>query len=109
MDSTEVYDYSSGTTGVWTEAGMLPSARYSFDMPTLLKSKFSQRNFFNGITLNDIFYVTGGSTAGSTNTEVLAWDPATEDWGKVGDMQQSRSRHAVTLVRYGDIQQYCTL
>ena len=73
----------------------------------LWKSWFFQRSFFNGISLNDIFYVTGGS-GGSTNTEVLAFNPAAEDWGKVGDMQQSRSRHAVTLVRYGDIQQYCT-
>jgi len=92
MDSTEVYDYSPGiSSGAWREAGVLPSAR----------------SYFNGITLNDIFHVTGGSSTGSTNTEVLAWDPATEIWGKVGDMQQSRSRHAVTLVRYEDIQQYC--
>ena len=112
MDSTEVYDYSPGiSSGAWREAGVLPSARYSFVICQkcfkFLKSNFPKRSYFNGITLNDIFHVTGGSSTGSTNTEVLAWDPATEIWGKVGDMQQSRSRHAVTLVRYEDIQQYC--
>ena len=66
------------------------------------------RTLLNGITLSDIFYVTGGTSdpGGSNMDEVFAWDSESETWSKVGNMGEPRSKHAVTLIRYADLEQY---
>ena len=66
------------------------------------------RMLLSGITLNGIFYVTGGTSnpGGSNQDEVYAWDSASETWNEVGNMREPRSKHAVTLIRYDDIEQY---
>ena len=38
--------------------------------------------------------------------EVFAWDSESETWSKVGNMGEPRSKHAVTLIRFADLQQY---
>ena len=62
---------------------------------------FSHRSNLNGITLNGIFYVTGGTDGEWSTNEVLAWDSESETWNISANMREPRDRHAVTLVRYG--------
>ena len=58
--------------------------------------------------MGEIFYVTGGSTESEgTKTDILAWDTSSEEWINTGAMHNSRSRHAVTVVNFDDLQQYC--
>jgi len=91
LSSTEVYN-SGMSNGAWREVGQLPNERY----------------YLNGITLNGIFYVTGGTDGGGFDTnEVLAWDSESETWNRSGHMREPRSAHAVTLIRYTDMEQYC--
>ena len=63
----------------------------------------------NGISLNGIFHVTGGTAGagGSNIDEILAWDSESEKWAKVfKQMKRARSRHAVTPIRYADMEKY---
>ena len=69
---------------------------------------FFLRMLLRGITLNNIFYVTGGTSdpGGSNQDQVYAWDSESETWNKVRNMREPRSKHAVTLIRHEDIDQY---
>ena len=114
LSSTEVYD-SVTSNGAWREVGQLPSVRYFQllkDIIALMCSCplfcFSHRYYLKGITLNGIFYVTGGTDGGGFDTnEVLAWDSESETWKISGYMREPRTAHAMTLIRYTDMEQYC--
>ena len=68
-----------------------------------LKLLFSQRSFLNGITLNGVFYVTGGTDdSGDAKYEVYAWNSESGAWIEAGHMREPRSSHDVTLIQYGN-------
>ena len=52
-------------------------------------------------------YVTGGYGDGTYLSDIQTWDPELSSWSKVGDMARDRSYHAVTVVNYDVISQYC--
>ena len=55
-------------------------------------------------------YVTGGHDKQSGHTyltDIQTWDPELSSWFQVGDMAVGRKFHAVTVVDYDVISQYC--
>ena len=62
------------------------------------------------LTLNEKFAIikyTGGKYGSRVLSEILQFDPLTGQW-KEGDwMIQARSSHAVSVVNYSEVAQYC--
>ena len=52
-------------------------------------------------------YVTGGFDHYGTYNDIQTWDPELSSWSQVGDMAVARASHAVTVVDYDVISQYC--
>ena len=53
-------------------------------------------------------YVTGGFDGGHTRlSDIQTWDPELSSWSQVGVMAVGRAGHAVTVVDYHEISQYC--
>ena len=95
LASTEVFDYSLGTGGSWREAGPLPSPRTGV----------------RGASLQGVLHVSGGYDDNDDNEfldEIVAWDPVTETWAVVGQMQEARHYHGVTPVDLQTVAQFCT-
>ena len=82
MNFNQVAVYSSGGLH-WreVEGGELPSARYDF----------------RAAMVGDVLHVTGGYD-GSYFTSILAWDPDTESWQDVGELNVGRAVHAAVEV-----------
>ena len=92
LSSSETVTYSSGTMAPWTlHPSSLTPARYG------LKAS----------RVGNMVYVSGGGCIGVTYSDILTWDPELSSWSKVGDMTRDRSYHAVTVVNYDVISQYC--
>ena len=89
ISSTEVL---VGSASTWTTVNPLPVALSGL----------------RGVTANNIFYVTGGSTTGDidgvTNV-VYAWTGS--EWKLTTYMMERRFYHAVASVNWNDIAQYC--
>merc|ERR1712083_603623 len=79
LASTEVAVYSSGGLD-WrvVEGGELPSTRYGL----------------RAAMVGDVLHVTGGAEGKSGITSILAWDPVTESWQDVGELNVGRFNHA---------------
>ena len=64
------------------------------------------RSGLRAASIGGTVYVTGGY--GDTYlSDIQTWDPELSSWSKVGDMARDRSYHAVTVVNYHVISQYC--
>ena len=64
------------------------------------------RWYLRAASIGGTVYVTGGY--GDTYlSDIQTWDPELSSWSKVGDMAVARSSHAVTVVDYHVISQYC--
>ena len=52
---------------------------------------------------------TGGVSVGSPYyDDILEYDVEEEAWSKVGSMSMKRASHAVSVINYLDIKDYCT-
>ena len=66
------------------------------------------RSELRAASIGGTVYVTGGSTDDDTFlSDIQTWDPELSSWSKVGDMARDRSYHAVIVVDYAVISQYC--
>ena len=67
------------------------------------------RSGLRAASIGGTVYVTGGwdNDAHTYQSDILTWDPELSSWSKVGDMAVARSGHAVTVVDYDVISQYC--
>ena len=64
------------------------------------------RAHLRAASIGGTVYVTGGY--GDTYlSDIQTWDPELSSWSKVGDMARDRSYHAVIVVDYAVIGQYC--
>ena len=80
LDSTEVMDYVGGLPGRWWPAQPLPSPRDSL----------------RGANLDGQLFLAGGNTyPDGPTTEILVWDPVSEEWLVVGHLDKARQRHAL--------------
>jgi hypothetical protein len=109
LDSTETLQLSSTGTEWILRAGKLPSRQYGL----------------RGVTLGNIFYVSGGDDfdeydneydfddydtfdfEGGFHDSILAWTEATEEWTKVGTMTTARYYHGVASVPISAVQEWC--
>jgi len=71
------------------------------------------RYAFQGISLpNTVIMIGGypdvdGDGHWHTSNDVLMFDPKTPDWKKVGSLKKARDDHAASLVKMGDVIDYC--
>ena len=70
------------------------------------------RSGFMAASIGGTVYVTGGTDivtirGDTSRIDIQAWDPELSSWSKVGDMARARQSHAVTVVNYNVISQYC--
>ena len=84
INLNQVAVYSSGGLQ-WREVagGELPSARHGL----------------RAAMVGDVLHVTGGWADGNNRlTSILAWDPDTESWQDVGELNVGRAYHAAVAV-----------
>ena len=79
----QVAVYSSGGLH-WrvVEGGELPSTRYGL----------------RAAMVGDVLHVTGGVYPNNVLTSILAWDPDTESWQDVGELNVGRFNHAAVAI-----------
>ena len=77
--------------GVWREGQPLPSPRPGA----------------RAAVLQGKLLLTGGWTRHTVRDEVLSFNPDTEAWDTEGRLDTGKAGHAVTVLPYRDIQQYC--
>ena len=65
------------------------------------------RSGLRAASIGGTVYVTGGWDGHTDHSDIQTWDPELSSWSKVGDMAVARSGHAVTVVDYHVISQYC--
>ena len=65
------------------------------------------RQDLRAASIDGTVYVTGGWDDVTGLSDIQTWDPELSSWSKVGDMAVARSGHAVTVVDYHVISQYC--
>ena len=65
------------------------------------------RTGLKAASIDGTVYVTGGYDGGTYLSDIQTWDPELSSWSKVGDMARDRSYHAVIVVDYAVISQYC--
>ena len=72
------------------------------------------RDALRAASIGGTVYVTGGYNGhtyrrddGTYLSDIQTWDPEHSSWSKVGDMAVGRASHAVTVVDYDVISQYC--
>ena len=92
LDSLESVTYHESAMDPWT-----------LHPDSLLPARMGLRAASIGGTV----YVTGGYDGGTSLSDIQTWDPELSSWSKVGDMARARSYHAVTVVDYHVISQYC--
>merc|ERR1712079_201951 len=90
LSSTEVLRAGSSR---WRTGGALPSARRRL----------------RGVTILNQFYVTGGYD-GSVNTlsDVLRYNPESEEWTSTGHLATPRYYHAVSTVDIASVAAFCS-
>ena len=92
LDSTEVLDYSSKTA--WVQVAALPSARYDV----------------HGVTVGDVFYVTGGTSYIDSihpRKSIVSYDPESDSWQEAGTMIMNRASHGATAVPLDAMKIFC--
>ena len=52
-------------------------------------------------------YLGGFPDEGGFSDEILEFDPLTEDWKLVDRMIQKRVNHAVSVLKYSEVAQFC--
>ena len=57
----------------------------------------SPRNYLRAAMVGDVLHVTGGYH-GTFLTSILAWDPVTESWQGVGDLNVARFYHEAVAI-----------
>jgi len=57
--------------------------------------------------IGETVYLSSGGGGNTYLSDILIWDPEHTSWSKVGDMAVARYFHAVTVVDYDVISQYC--
>ena len=60
-----------------------------------------------GASLGGVFYVMGGNLPGEYSSKVLSWNHDDKKWEEEGDMIDARSKHAISVVVFSDIANYC--
>ena len=90
LDSTETLDLSSSGAQWNLRTGKLPSRRWGL----------------RGVTLANIFYVSGGYD-GSYLDSIVAWTDATEEWTRAGTLTTARHYHAVASIPSSAVQEWC--
>ena len=98
LSSTEVMEYPGGA---WRETDPLPTPLYDL----------------RGVTLNGVFYVTGGDEDEERNDgghgvspRILAWytgQPPAEQWVEAGQMVAPRRKHGVTALPLSVVADLC--
>ena len=83
INLNQVAVYSSGGLQ-WreVEGGELPSPRWAL----------------RAAMVGDVLHVTGGYDSDNDLTSILAWDPDTESWQDVGELNVGRYFHAAVAV-----------
>ena len=118
LSSTELM---VGTASAWVFTGELPSPRDG-----LQGANIRNKIFMTGITIIVIIFIIYtteiskkhlhiqfadkylGGNDGSWSDEILEFDPLTGQWKEMDRMIQRRSYHAVSVVNYGEVAQYCS-
>jgi len=88
LATTEIM--SSGSGG-WKSVGRLPSVRHS---P-------------RGITVANRIFVTGGWNGTHSIGDILQFDPISNEWMEIGQMNQSRNGHAVSVIPLDQANKMC--
>ena len=52
-------------------------------------------------------FIAGGGSSSGTLDDVLEYDQDKQEWNKIGSMSMKRRDHAVTVVNYNSIKEYC--
>ena len=89
LSSTEVLALPEGR---WREAGDLPSGRFGL----------------RGASLHGVLHVTGGYTGSADTSEILSWDPVSEEWAVAGSMIEAREYHGVTEIPLDAVTSLCS-
>ena len=58
----------------------------------------SPRSGLRAAMVGDVLHVTGGAEGNSGITSILAWDPVTESWQDVGELNVGRFNHAAVAI-----------
>ena len=118
LDSTELL-LPSATS--WTTSAALPSPRYLLRGATLdNKVIMTGTNSDTLVTGHDLCcyqysscdnithkHNAGGNTADTTYDDILEFNTEDGTWIEVGSMVISRSDHAVSVINYREIAEYC--
>ena len=67
----------------------------------------SPRAYLAGVTIHQRVLVTGGSEKGEYHDDILEFDPSTEEWILLDKMRVARRTHAVSVVNWEDVRQFC--
>ena len=60
------------------------------------------------ISHHHLVYIAGGRTSwGSILDDVLQFDAEEGQWTKIGSMKISRYAHAVSVINYNSVREYC--
>ena len=60
------------------------------------------------LTLHCHMFIAGGRTSwGSILDDVLQFDAEEGEWTKIGSMKISRYAHAVSVINYNSVKEYC--
>jgi len=88
ISSTEVL---VGSASTWTTVNPFPFALVGM----------------RGVTVNNMFYVLGGTTDGGSGTKSAVYGWTGSEWEMTTNMMEKRSFHAVASVNWDEIKEYC--
>jgi len=88
--STEVFNYPTGTG--WRHANPLPGPRSGG----------------KGVSLAGVVHFVGGAVGFSRLSSILSWDPVSETWSEVGQLESARSFHAVAEIPESLVEEFCS-
>ena len=100
VDSTELL-LPSATSWSYS-AGLLPSIRSRLTAATLKNKVLVTGTLI--IIHHDLFYIL--HNAGILD-DVLEYDEEKQEWNKVGTLTMRRENHAVSVINYNSIKDYC--
>jgi len=94
LSSTDVAIYTDGGSQLeWRETGELPRPREGL----------------RATVVDNVIYVTGGRTRYPNYfTTILSWDPSTESWQQVGNLNVARNLHAAVAIPSSIIESECS-
>ena len=56
----------------------------------------------------DIYFYSGGwDDSNNALSDILKYDPETEEWTQTGSMREARGSHAVSVVDFGNYARWC--